>query len=955
MTKDNLERVLMGRLAGPVNFLDYPQAPVPYLIGSYGRASASFRTLGNSAGRSELEELLALCKELCVNFVQLLLDPNTSLMFPQPEQALHQGTLQLLTALKARYVRDTTAVQMPPDFLEDFALKWENEGLLRIVNDLSTYTGSALQKMTAIAETAFPLSVLSLMASVRPLARCFVQTDSFLPTVLSDGRAIMDSTPLGHAFALAILSDDEKRSATTPDVRDQYFSNLSTRSATDVNSAITALRLTSQALASTLHSIVRELLKKDTRERMLAWLFGAVESNGERAKTFPDYKLAASNGFFMNLAAVCLKLCQPFMQPSPKTWARIDAEFVVLSDQVDFWGETKLSASQEEEAAWKKQRQESHAAASTSTESTAGAPEYPFICQAFFLTAKVLHLGPVHILQLRTRLARNVAHLEQEVAALEKHLEQLSEPQLSMARLQHKRSAALLDRQQGELMLINTQLQDGTAMADVLAYYRLMAAWLLHLAAPDSVASGDVDLPLPTPPPMTFRTLPEYFVEDMLEVLEWVAHVLPSSMEANPAEFINFVIVFLGSADYIRNAHLRAKLVDLLHTWIQPQLGDETLQSRRSPVISSLLNLIEWQPSIQQNMVRGLLQLFLDIERTDRSNTFYEKFTTRYKAGEILCYLWTIPQHREVWKRLAAEKGGRGLYLSFCDIICNDSQYLLDDVIKMLPEVRAMEDLLLGQEWQQMDMRERQERESTYRHNAHNLQTDLYLASVYIRVMRISTAEVTTTWLLPEMATRVAAMLNYFLDHLAGREKRKNLRVRQPEKYKWKPQELLAQLAHIYLHLARADSAGLFVGAIAADERSYHEGLFSDAADVLRKFGLLDEGDVDELEAVGERVQVARLTQAADDDVLGDAPDEFLDPVTFDLMTDPVLLPRQGGGQQISMDRASITRHLLSNNTDPFSKQPLSADQLVPNTELKQRIEAWKQAQRAGSAQAMQQ
>ena len=34
--------------------------------------------------------------------------------------------------------------------------------------------------------------------------------------------------------------------------------------------------------------------------------------------------------------------------------------------------------------------------------------------------------------------------------------------------------------------------------------------------------------------------------------------------------------------------------------------------------------------------------------------------------------------------------------------------------------------------------------------------------------MRISTAEITATWLLPEMAPRVAAMLNYFLDHLAG-------------------------------------------------------------------------------------------------------------------------------------------------------------------------------------------
>ena len=36
---------------------------------------------------------------------------------------------------------------------------------------------------------------------------------------------------------------------------------------------------------------------------------------------------------------------------------------------------------------------------------------------------------------------------------------------------------------------------------------------------------------------------------------------------------------------------------------------------------------------------------------------------------------------------LAGEQGGRGLYLQFCDIICNDSQYLLDDVIKTLPEV----------------------------------------------------------------------------------------------------------------------------------------------------------------------------------------------------------------------------------------------------------------------------
>ena len=62
--------------------------------------------------------------------------------------------------------------------------------------------------------------------------------------------------------------------------------------------------------------------------------------------------------------------------------------------------------------------------------------------------------------------------------------------------------------------------------------------------------------------------------------------------------------------------------------------------------------------------------------------------------------------------------------------------------------------------------------------------------------------------------------------------KRKNLRVRNPEKYHWKPAELLKQLARVYLNLSRADRAGDFVAAIAADQRSYHEGIFVEAAEV---------------------------------------------------------------------------------------------------------------------------
>lgn len=47
--------------------------------------------------------------------------------------------------------------------------------------------------------------------------------------------------------------------------------------------------------------------------------------------------------------------------------------------------------------------------------------------------------------------------------------------------------------------------------------------------------------------------------------------------------------------------------------------------------------------------------------------------------------------------------------------------------------------------------------------------------------------------------------------------------------------------------------------------------------------------------------------QKEDDAVYDDAPDEYLDPITSTLMTEPVMLP---GSRQI-VDRATIARHLL--------------------------------------------
>lgn len=55
------------------------------------------------------------------------------------------------------------------------------------------------------------------------------------------------------------------------------------------------------------------------------------------------------------------------------------------------------------------------------------------------------------------------------------------------------------------------------------------------------------------------------------------------------------------------------------------------------------------------------------------------------------------------------------------------------------------------------------------------------------------------------------------------------------------------------------------------------------------------------------------------------------------LPQDPVILP----DSRITVDRPTIERHLLSSATDPFSRAPLEAGQLIPNDALRAQVQAW--------------
>ena len=157
------------------------------------------------------------------------------------------------------------------------------------------------------------------------------------------------------------------------------------------------------------------------------------------------------------------------------------------------------------------------------------------------------------------------------------------------------------------------------------------------------------------------------------------------------------------------------------------------------------------------------------------------------------------------------------------------------------------------------------------------------------------------------------------------------------EKHDFKGDKYLLEISKIYINFSSSES---FLKSIALDERSFSSNLITRAMEVLLEVG---QSEVfADLQGVEAKLRKAAVTKELDDEIFIDAPDHFLDAILSHLMADPVLLPNS---KQV-VDRSTIMRHLLSDPSDPFTRAPLSMNQIQPLPDLKKEIEDWKRSRR---------
>lgn len=191
---------------------------------------------------------------------------------------------------------------------------------------------------------------------------------------------------------------------------------------------------------------------------------------------------------------------------------------------------------------------------------------------------------------------------------------------------------------------------------------------------------------------------------------------------------------------------------------------------------------------------------------------------------------------------------------------------------------------------------------------------------------------------MPEVVQRLADMLDYNLDAMAG-SKQANLKVQNMQEYNFNPAIMLSDIVDIFLNLSHKPSFHL---AVARDGRSYKPDNFKSTAAILTKRGLKSAEELAKWKQLAQAIAAAKAADDAEEEDLGEIPDEYLDPLLATLMTDPVILPTSKN----VVDRSTIRQMLLSDAHDPFNRAPLAIEDVVDDVELREKIAAFRMEKR---------
>ncbi|KAH0519549.1 Ubiquitin conjugation factor E4 A, partial [Microtus ochrogaster] len=664
-------------------------------------------------------------------------------------------------------------------------------------------------------------------------------------------------------------------------------------------------------------------LSPETKHCILFWLGNCLHANAGRTKIWANqmpeifFQMYASDAFFLNLGAALLKLCQPFCKPKSSRLLTFNPSYCVLKELND--EERKIKNVH-------MRGLDKETCLIPAVQEPVFPQSYNLVTENLALTEYTLYLGFHRLHDQMVKINQNLHRLQ----VAWRDAQQSSSPAADNLREQFERLMTIY-------LSTKTAMTEPQMLQNCLNLQVSMAVLLVQLAVGNE-GSQPIELSFPLPDGYSsLAYVPEFFADNLGDFLVFLRRFAEDILETSADSLehvLNFITIFTGSIERMKNPHLRAKLAEVLEA-VMPHL-DQT----PNPLVSSVFHRkrvfcnFPYAPQLSE----ALIKVFVDIEFTGDPHQFEQKFNYRRPMYPILRYMWATESYRESIKDLAdyasknLEAMNPPLFLRFLNLLMNDAIFLLDEAIQYLSKIKIQQIEKDRGEWENLTPEARREKEAGLQMFGQLARFHNIMSNETIGTLSFLTSEIKSLFVHPFLAERIISMLNYFLQHLVG-PKMGALKVKDFSEFDFKPQQLVSDICTIYLNLGDEEN---FCATVPKDGRSYSPTLFAQTVRVLKKINKPGNMIV-AFSNLAERIKSLADLQQQEEETYADACDEFLDPIMSTLMSDPVVLP----SSRVTVDRSTIARHLLSDQTDPFNRSPLTMDQIRPNTELKEKIQRW--------------
>ncbi|KAI5721312.1 hypothetical protein M8J77_019052 [Diaphorina citri] len=703
-------------------------------------------------------------------------------------------------------------------------------------------------------------------------------------------------------------------------------------------------------LLNNAHKIFHTILKTKNiavRNQLLVWIGDCLNSNAKRGKLWTTVNvditaqlMNISDAMAFNLTGVLLKLSKPIVTSEEK-YVKIDPTYCAHDDD----------ATASEMGIHLRGLHKETCLLPHDAEAPRPKPRAPltFITECYWLTHRSLDLSTRVMLDQLNRTHQELARIQAT------YLDAMNNPDHPMT--QHVREA--LSLKTSKYIAYRTVLLHPTTLSLLTQFQLCTCVYLVQLLLNvDQSESSDntvtshaplmmrpVSFPLPEKITPVLKCIPEFVIDNLWSFLYLIRHHKVYHLEEAGTPLLEpsltCVLAYMGTNRRIRNPHLRARLAECLECMLPLQPGDEQDMQPGGLNRNLLGNIARTKLFTEHphrvHIVRSLLDIFVGIEMTGESVEFEQKFNYRRPMYAIMRFLWSLDEHRRQFVRLArvAEENMHSdrppLFLRFVNLLMNDAVFLLDEALSNMAQIRTMQTAQENGEWAALPPREQAQNQGFLQHIGMMARFDNILGNETIHTLEYLTSEIRSIFCHSTMVDRIAAMLNYFLFHLVG-PKMRNFKVKDMQEYKFAPATIVLNICKMYVHLGSNEQ---FCAAVSQDGRSYSPQLFTLAEGVLARIG--GASLIPDLRRVAALVEKLGAQLQSDEALLAGAPDEYLDPIMNTIMLEPVTLP----SSRQTLDKSTIARHLLSDQTDPFNRSPLTMEQVIPNTQLQTQIQDW--------------